>query len=230
MLPNLTPRTGCPRLLLNLDPAGTIGVKIPRVHTLRAHRHGSDSDGNSEEDEPSDEWEEEEEPWADDVVHLGHCDASVRELCDLLGWREELERAWKDVGGGISPDAKPDQDETTPGKSAGGPPISKPVVGRGEGEKAKDEGDKNSSVQETMDKIVHDMEATLNISPNTGQSPEGGSLTDAAPQSLRTSDSGPHYARDPGTHPTTTTAAVSTPPPTDRAPEKTEGGQKKNML
>ncbi|KAG8741064.1 Sir2 histone deacetylase Hst2 [Ceratobasidium sp. 414] len=31
---------------------------------------------------------------ADDVVHLAPCDDAVRELCDLLGWRDELEATW----------------------------------------------------------------------------------------------------------------------------------------
>ncbi|QRW10476.1 NAD-dependent histone deacetylase SIR2 [Ceratobasidium sp. AG-Ba] len=31
---------------------------------------------------------------ADDVVHLAACDDAVRELCDHLGWRNELEATW----------------------------------------------------------------------------------------------------------------------------------------
>ncbi|CAE6397113.1 unnamed protein product [Rhizoctonia solani] len=34
---------------------------------------------------------------ADDVVHLAPCDDAVRELCDLLGWREELENLWSET-------------------------------------------------------------------------------------------------------------------------------------
>ncbi|CAE6458913.1 unnamed protein product [Rhizoctonia solani] len=33
----------------------------------------------------------------DDVVHLAPCDDAVRELCDLLGWREELEKLWAET-------------------------------------------------------------------------------------------------------------------------------------
>jgi NAD-dependent histone deacetylase SIR2 len=34
---------------------------------------------------------------ADDVLLLGSCDEGVRKLCDVLGWREELERLWREV-------------------------------------------------------------------------------------------------------------------------------------
>ncbi|KAI1496628.1 DHS-like NAD/FAD-binding domain-containing protein [Biscogniauxia marginata] len=36
---------------------------------------------------------------ADDVLHLGECDAGVRALADELGWRDELEDAWTAVVG-----------------------------------------------------------------------------------------------------------------------------------
>jgi len=36
----------------------------------------------------------------DDVVVLGDCDEGVRELADALGWRDELETTWLEVGGG----------------------------------------------------------------------------------------------------------------------------------
>ncbi|CAE6526566.1 unnamed protein product [Rhizoctonia solani] len=36
---------------------------------------------------------------ADDVVHLAPCDDAVRELCDLLGWREDLEKTWAETEG-----------------------------------------------------------------------------------------------------------------------------------
>lgn len=34
---------------------------------------------------------------ADDVLVLGSCDDGVRKLCDVLGWREELESLWREV-------------------------------------------------------------------------------------------------------------------------------------
>lgn len=190
MLPNLVPRTGCVRLLLNLEPAGNIGAFVPRVPATPSSDHGASrekgandnvsthagqpsraevgggqtplvqstqesgetsnpdqkrshpgspvnlakgSDDKQEEDalgsnsnvanededheeqpppsagqsegEESEDYEDEEDsddhvelpegeepPWLDDVVALGDCDASVRRLCDLLGWREDLER------------------------------------------------------------------------------------------------------------------------------------------
>lgn len=114
MLPNLVPREGCPRLLLNLEPAGNIGSR-PFASSSSAHkaRHltkdaaGGDEDSDEEEedknqwedDEEEDEEEEDEPTWLDDVVHLGPCDRSVRELCDLLGWRDDLEEIWKELGG-----------------------------------------------------------------------------------------------------------------------------------
>ncbi|KAK4168779.1 SIR2 family histone deacetylase [Cladorrhinum sp. PSN259] len=36
---------------------------------------------------------------ADDVLVLGECDAGVRKLADALGWREELEKKWRDLVG-----------------------------------------------------------------------------------------------------------------------------------
>ena len=36
---------------------------------------------------------------ADDVMVLGDCDAGIRKLADELGWRDELEAAWKELVG-----------------------------------------------------------------------------------------------------------------------------------
>lgn len=36
---------------------------------------------------------------ADDVIELGDCDSGVRKLADALGWRDELEVLWLEVGG-----------------------------------------------------------------------------------------------------------------------------------
>ncbi|KAK4135835.1 NAD-dependent deacetylase sirtuin-2 [Trichocladium antarcticum] len=36
---------------------------------------------------------------ADDVLVLGDCDAGVRRLADELGWRDELEKAWRELVG-----------------------------------------------------------------------------------------------------------------------------------
>lgn len=36
---------------------------------------------------------------ADDVVELGDCDAGIRKLADALGWRDELEEAWRRIVG-----------------------------------------------------------------------------------------------------------------------------------
>ncbi|KAG0650203.1 Regulatory SIR2 [Hyphodiscus hymeniophilus] len=38
---------------------------------------------------------------ADDVIELGDCDSGVRKLADALGWREELEALWMEVGGKV---------------------------------------------------------------------------------------------------------------------------------
>ncbi|KAG8764711.1 Sir2 histone deacetylase Hst2 [Serendipita sp. 405] len=78
----------------------------------------SDEYEDEYEDEEEDEEEEEEEEverWQDDVVHLGDCDTSVRVLCDLLGWRDDLERLWRSVGGG---GGNPDVDDVVGGGSA----------------------------------------------------------------------------------------------------------------
>ncbi|KAG8686682.1 Sir2 histone deacetylase Hst2 [Ceratobasidium sp. 423] len=34
-----------------------------------------------------------------EMVHLAPCDDAVRELCDLLGWHEDLEKTWAKTGG-----------------------------------------------------------------------------------------------------------------------------------
>jgi NAD-dependent histone deacetylase SIR2 len=36
---------------------------------------------------------------ADDVMVLGDCDAGVRKLADELGWRDELEKTWRELVG-----------------------------------------------------------------------------------------------------------------------------------
>lgn len=46
---------------------------------------------------------------SDDVLFLGDCDAGVRNLADELGWRDELEALYKEVGG-----PKAQQPEGTP--------------------------------------------------------------------------------------------------------------------
>jgi NAD-dependent histone deacetylase SIR2 len=37
----------------------------------------------------------------DDVIELGDCDSGVRKLADALGWRDELEALWLEVGGKV---------------------------------------------------------------------------------------------------------------------------------
>lgn len=37
----------------------------------------------------------------DDVIVLGDCDSGVRKLADALGWRDELEALWLEVGGKV---------------------------------------------------------------------------------------------------------------------------------
>jgi NAD-dependent histone deacetylase SIR2 len=39
---------------------------------------------------------------ADDVIELGDCDSGVRKLADALGWRDELESLWLEVGGKVN--------------------------------------------------------------------------------------------------------------------------------
>ncbi|KAF9776416.1 hypothetical protein IL306_005403 [Fusarium sp. DS 682] len=36
---------------------------------------------------------------SDDVIELGDCDAGIRKLADALGWRDELERLWRETVG-----------------------------------------------------------------------------------------------------------------------------------
>lgn len=199
MLPNLVPRTGCPRLLLNLDPAGTIGMNITRS--------GVPSSGQAGGAHPDSD-EEEEEGFVDDVVHLGACDDSVRQLCDLLGWRDELERVWKEVGGGdsVSPvpanpkgqeaaaaddidiitntlgsmemKDRPAEGEENARKPLGAPTGASPIFPHHQ--PGEDEGVsgvqhvKDNSVEKAMEKIVSDMRVALSNSPKTKQNAQGG--------------------------------------------------------
>ena len=41
---------------------------------------------------------------SDDVIELGDCDSGVRKLADALGWRDELEALWLEVGGKVKED------------------------------------------------------------------------------------------------------------------------------
>ncbi|KAG8736374.1 Sir2 histone deacetylase Hst2 [Ceratobasidium sp. 428] len=50
---------------------------------------------------------------SDDVVHLATCDDAVRELCDLLGWRDELEATWAATEGLIASAGAPSSIPTT---------------------------------------------------------------------------------------------------------------------
>jgi hypothetical protein len=209
MLPNLVPRTGCPRLLLNLDPAGTIGIRItrPSRRVVRTGEGGPDSDSDVDEWE---EEEEEEEAWVDDVVHLGHCDASVRELCDLLGWRDELEQTWKEVGGRDSVSAEWEGTATTTATTGDSGVIGKPSrstelkdgvsneenakesLGAHAGAKPVDQHVKDNSVEKTVEKIVLDLEVALNISPNTKSNPEDENLANIQPDNLGKIDPASH--------------------------------------
>lgn len=50
---------------------------------------------------------------ADDVMELGDCDTGIRKLAEALGWLEELENMWNEIGRkfGIEPHPKPEKME-----------------------------------------------------------------------------------------------------------------------
>lgn len=73
----------------------------------------------------------------DDVVILGECDDGVRKLADALGWLEELEALWAQTS----------------------PEEVKPREKKEEKEKNKDE-----ILQEEVERLTEEVEATLNIS------------------------------------------------------------------
>lgn len=268
LLPNLVPSRGCPRLLLNLEPAGNIGISLRQE--LRAvsqannpsgrasppaspspspdqregspastARHGDplsvpqgtgtvgdnvpaggahDLDRQSpaeaaqartnanvnvtkkeeaipggapldsedqdvqwddeeyeevdEDDEDEDEWGEDElgGVWLDDVVHLGPCDKSVRELCDLLGWRDELERIWKE-GGGREPQKAGITVHANTGGNDGGGSGGAPL------ENLDDAGETHGSTphkdQYAPDHIVPSEETAKKAPPNQSDAVEG---------------------------------------------------------
>ncbi|KAF4956522.1 hypothetical protein FGADI_3801 [Fusarium gaditjirri] len=41
---------------------------------------------------------------SDDVMELGDCDAGIRKLADALGWRDELEKLWRQTVGDVEAD------------------------------------------------------------------------------------------------------------------------------
>ncbi|XP_006462857.1 hypothetical protein AGABI2DRAFT_224508 [Agaricus bisporus var. bisporus H97] len=47
----------------------------------------------------------------DDVLLLGRCDEMVRELCQELGWEEDLDELWKDTENSIEKDEDDEDDE-----------------------------------------------------------------------------------------------------------------------
>lgn len=72
----------------------------------------------------------------DDVVILGACDDGVRQLCDALGWREELEALWA--------------------KTA---PKTASELGKQPEKKTKDE-----ELEDEVDKLTKEVDETLNLS------------------------------------------------------------------
>ena len=73
----------------------------------------------------------------DDMVFLGKCDNIVRELCRELGWEEELEKMWREIGGG----------------------------NKGLGAKRKEsKGTERAKKEDPLDKISKEMERALTIS------------------------------------------------------------------
>lgn len=72
----------------------------------------------------------------DDVVILGACDDGVRQLCDALGWREELEALWAQTA-----------------------PKAASELGKEKEKKTKDE-----ELEDEVDKLTKEVDETLNLS------------------------------------------------------------------
>lgn len=72
----------------------------------------------------------------DDVVILGACDDGVRQLCDALGWREELEALWAQTA-----------------------PKAASELGKKGEKKTKDE-----ELEDEVDKLTKEIDETLNLS------------------------------------------------------------------
>jgi NAD-dependent histone deacetylase SIR2 len=123
-------------LLLNLEPAGTIGERT------------------------------------NDVVHLGECDSAVRELCDILGWRDELEAIWKRAGGGSKDKQQTKKEKNTSNtsnvrntKDAGG---SSEDNAKNMQRKSEDKSTEENTVEKTLERVIEDIQQTLIITPNSG--------------------------------------------------------------
>jgi NAD-dependent histone deacetylase SIR2 len=54
----------------------------------------------------------------DDVLLLGKCDDVVRELCEELGWEEELDAAWEKTKGSLEAGEQEPESEHEPEESA----------------------------------------------------------------------------------------------------------------
>lgn len=76
----------------------------------------------------------------DDVLLLGDCDSGIRKLADELGWRDELEALYKEVGG---------------------PKAQEPVK---EQERPKTKAEKHEELEDEIEKLTSEVDHALKIS------------------------------------------------------------------
>ncbi|XDG07528.1 hypothetical protein ABKA04_007143 [Annulohypoxylon sp. FPYF3050] len=104
---------------------------------------------------------------ADDVLVLGDCDSGVRKLADELGWREELEAAWRKL------------------------------VGDKEAERQLSKTAKEEAIRDELDQLVGDVEDKLAISADTEDDRDEANLnTQQLLQQKETNASGAKGAQD----------------------------------
>lgn len=122
------------------------------------------------------------------MVHLGDCDSAVRELCDLLWWRDELEVMWKQVGGGskatkvsavseVSKDSKDSEVTYSNSDSKGSSEETAKNLQQKE-EKHEETPTGKDNVEKTLERVIEDIQQTLVISPKPKPEPEAGAPVD----------------------------------------------------
>lgn len=97
---------------------------------------------------------------ADDVLCLGGCDEGIRKLADMLGWRDELEKMWRDI---VFKDLCGDNE--TERQLEGAQEVERDDENKGEPQLKRD-----VEMQAEMERLVQDMGAKLELSVGNNES------------------------------------------------------------
>ncbi|KFY87033.1 hypothetical protein V500_07231 [Pseudogymnoascus sp. VKM F-4518 (FW-2643)] len=97
----------------------------------------------------------------DDVLLLGDCDGQVRRLADELGWRDELEEVYKEVGG---PEASMEPATASAKQEALEDEVEKLTAEIEHALKLTPSSTKNEAVEDEVDKLTSEVDHALKIS------------------------------------------------------------------